>query len=134
MTVVTGHNLPPVSTSEPKRSSVLGGWLLVFAGALALYASTASRTIGWQDSGQFVLRVVRGESTDPFGLACAHPLHFWLGTLFVKVLPVQPPFAMALLSALFGAIAVANVFGIVRTLTINTKVALLTALGLAVAH
>src|SRR5215831_1940782 len=134
MTVVTGHNLSPTSTSEPKRSSVLIGWLLVFAGTLALYASTASQRIRWQDSGQFVLRVVRGEPTDPFGLACALPLHLWLGVLSVKILALQPPFAMALLSGLFGALAVGNVFGIVRTLTNTAKVALLAALGLAVAH
>jgi hypothetical protein len=134
MSVVIGHNPSVSTTSDPKGSSVQVAWMLVFAAALLLYASTASRTIGWQDSGQFVLRVVRGETTDPFGLACAHPLHFWLGTLAVKILPVQPPFAMALLSGLFGALAVANVFGIVRTLTNTAKAALLAALGLAVAH
>ncbi len=134
MTAVTGHNPQIASSPDRKRLSVAAGWLLVFSGALVLYASTASRTIGWQDSGQFVLRVVRGEPTDPFGLACAHPLHFWLGTLAVRILPVQPPFAMALVSALFGALAVANVFGIVRTLTDNGRAALLAAVGLAVAH
>ncbi len=106
----------------------------VFAVAMLLYGLTASRTIGWQDSGQFVLRVVRGEATDPFGLCCAHPLHFWLSTLAAKILPLQPPAAVAMVSALFGAIAVANVFGIVRTLTNRVEAALLAAVGLAVAH
>jgi 4-amino-4-deoxy-L-arabinose transferase-like glycosyltransferase len=109
-------------------------WLVVFCCSLTLYSLTASREVQWQDSGEFVLRVFRGEVLDEFGLALSHPLHFWCGTLAVRVLPLEPPFAVALVSALFGAIAVANVFGVVTTLTGRRLAAGLAALGLALAH
>src|SRR4051812_29604474 len=119
MSSVTGLPDPPAVTAVAQYAShnrVRMAWIGVFSAALLLYGLTASRTIGWQDSGDFVNRVVRGWSTDPSGLCRAHPLHFWLGTFLVRVLPIEPPASMALLSAVFGALAVANVFGIVRTL------------------
>jgi dolichyl-phosphate-mannose--protein O-mannosyl transferase len=101
---------------------------------MVLYYLTASREIQWQDFGHFVQRVVAGELVTDFGLALAHPLHFWISTAFMRILPVEPPFAVALVSALFGAIAVANVFGIVRDITNRFLPAALAAAGLAVAH
>lgn len=137
MTLVTGlqpdENVTAPTSSRP-GAGTSRAWVGVFVAAMVLYGLTASRSIGWQDSGQFVLRVVRGEVTDPFGLACAHPLHFWLCTAAAKLLPVEPPAALALVSALFGALAVANAFGIVRRLTGRAGAALMAAGGLAVAH
>ena len=83
--------------------------------AFLLYALTASRTIQWQDYGQFVLRIVTDELFNELGLALAHPLHFWMGQAAVALLPAEPPYAVALVSALAGAVTVANVFGVVRT-------------------
>ncbi len=110
------------------------GWPVAFAAAMLLYYLTASREIQWQDFGQFVQRVVAGELTTDFGLALSHPLHYWFCVAFTKVLPVEPPFAVSLVSSLFGAIAVANVFGLVRETTKQALPAILAACGLAVAH
>jgi transmembrane protein TMEM260 (protein O-mannosyltransferase) len=137
MTSVTGlaNSSRPTAAAEPASGvRLLLAWGGVFVAALLLYSLTASTSIGWQDSGDFVNRIVRGSVTDPYGLCRAHPLHFWAGTFLVKILPLEPPASMALLSAIFGALAVANVFGIVRTLTKRADAALLAALGLAVAH
>jgi hypothetical protein len=127
-----------IGTSPPaKRSANAGavaGWIAAVLCALALYALTASRSVQWQDQGQFVLRVARGEITDPYGLALAHPLHFWVCRATAKVLPIELPFAVALVSSLFAAIGVANVFGMVRQLTRCAGVAALAAMGLTVAH
>jgi len=106
----------------------------VFIAASALYAMTASRTIGWQDSGQFVLRVVRGELANPLGLALTHPLYFWICRTCVALLPIEPPVLLPLIAAMLGATAVANVYGIVKTVTRRTVPAVLAAGSLAVAH
>ena len=106
-------------------------WVLVFLGAFALYAISASPEVHWQDAGQYE-RVARGELEDSFGLCRDHPLHFWMSTAASKLLPVTLPLAMSLVSALAGAISVANVFGIVRQWTGQTKAALLAAAGLLV--
>jgi hypothetical protein len=113
---------------------VWAGWLAIFAGACALYGLTASRAIGWQDSGQFVVRVMRGELADPYGLALTHPLHFWICRLCVLALPVDPARLLPIISAIFGALAVANVFGIVKFLTRVNLAAIIAAVSLAFAH
>lgn len=112
----------------------LAAWLAVATAAFLLYAITAARTIQWQDFGQFTLRIVEGELFNELGLALAHPLHFWLGQLALSALPLQPPHAIAMLSALAGAVTLANVFGCVRSLTRRADAALLAALGLAFAN
>ena len=78
MTSVTGLNSnqgrrqAPLNAAEVGPIHALRDWSGVFVVAITLYGLTASRSIGWQDSGQFVLRVVRGEATDPFGLSLIH--------------------------------------------------------------
>ena len=124
----------PIATPNDAPRPTWAGWAVAFAAAMLLYYLTASRSIQWQDFGHFVQRVVAGELVTDFGLALAHPLHFWISTAFTKVLPVEPPFAVALVSAVFGAVAVANVFGIVRDVTGRALPAALAAGGLAVAH
>lgn len=109
-------------------------WLGVFIAAFALFGLTAARTILWQDYGQYTLRIVEGELFNELGLALAHPLHFWLGRLFVSALPVEPAHAVALASALAGALTIANVFGCVASITRRLDAALLAALGLALAN
>jgi len=110
------------------------GWFVLFAGTFLLYAFTANRSAQWQDSGNIILRVVTGELVNPLGLALSHPLHFWLCKLFAATLPLEPAFAVTLVSSFAAAIAVANVFGCSVCLTGNRSVALWAALSLAVAN
>ncbi|MFI4861174.1 MAG: protein O-mannosyl-transferase family [Phycisphaerales bacterium JB063] len=123
----------PESESPRLGRSVLGWWAVAVA-AFLLYALTASRTIQWQDYGQFVLRIVTGELFNELGLALAHPIHFWLGQAAAAVLPAQPPLAVSLVSALAGAITIANVFGITRRVTGRCAPALAAAGSLLVAN
>jgi hypothetical protein len=109
-------------------------WAAVFAGALALYALTCARVIQWQDPGHFVLRIVTGDLRGELGLALSHPLHHWLGRAATSTVPIEPAWAVALVSALAGAAGVANVFGLVRTLTGRIGGALLGAAALGLAH
>jgi hypothetical protein len=128
--------MPPATAapSQTKRPMPWIGWGLVFTSAMMLYYFTCAREVQWQDSGQFVMRIAKGELADRFGLALVHPLHFWIGRVAVRLLPVKPAFAVPLVSALFGALTVANVFGIVMQLTRRIPAALFAAAGLALAH
>ena len=101
---------------------------------MTLYAVTCSRSIQWQDSGYHILRVVTGEVVNPLGLALSHPLHHWLGRAFVYLLPLEPAFAVTLVSALAAAITVANVYGCTLLLTNRRGIACWAAAGLAVAN
>ncbi len=110
------------------------GWCGLFLGSLALYGLTAARGAQWQDSGHFILRIVTGQLHNELGLALAHPLHFYLGRAFAGLLPTDPAYAITLVSAVGGAITVANVFGLTLTLTRRLGPALLAAGSLALAH
>ncbi len=109
-------------------------WLAIALGSLALYAATANRGPQWQDSGYHILRVATHQSVNPLGLALSHPLHHWLGRLFVAPGIVEPCLAVTLVSALAAAVAVANVFGCVWTLTRDRGAALLAACSLGLAN
>ncbi|GMV97384.1 MAG: hypothetical protein AMXMBFR83_17420 [Phycisphaerae bacterium] len=119
---------------EPLRRLVWPVWLAVFAAALALYGLTANRGAQWQDSGEISLRIYRGELLNPRGLALTHPLHFWAGRLAIRATGLEPVFAITLVSALAGALAIANVFGASLGLTRSLPGALFAAGSLAVAN
>jgi hypothetical protein len=110
------------------------GWLAFFLCSLLLYGASTGAVIQWQDAGQYDLRVARGELDDSFGLCRAHPLHFWICTAAAKVLPVPLPLAVGWVSALCGAIGVANVFAIIARLSGSRIAACLAAAGLGVSH
>lgn len=110
------------------------GWLTAFALAGVVYVLTASRGAQWQDSGSQILRIVTGTLAEPRGLALVHPLHHWLGRLAVYFGPSRPSLSITLLSGLAAAVAVANVYGCVLTLTRRRTAAALAAASLAVAH
>jgi hypothetical protein len=109
-------------------------WFALFTAGFALYAATANRGAQWQDSGNHILRIVTQEPVNPLGLALSHPLHHWLGRFAVSLNLFEPCFAVTLVSTLAAAIAVANTFGCVFTLTRQWPAALFAALSLAIAH
>jgi hypothetical protein len=124
----------PAPARPGEERSGFRGWMLVFVAAFALYAISANPEAHWQDAGQYELRVAEGQLVDPEGLCRSHPLHFFISTAAVELLPVTLPMAMSLISALAGSIAVANVFGIVKQWTGLTSAALLGAAGLALSE
>ncbi len=122
------------ASAHNPRGGVFREWLVVFVGALALYAATASRGVQWQDSGFHILRAVTGQLVHPYGLALSHPLHQWLARAVVRLGIFEPAFAVTLVSALSGAIAVANVYGAVRAVSSRRGVAVFAAASLALAN
>lgn len=136
VSIASGQHGAPIGNRVAGRSSVTTfiGWLLTFLASAALYAATASRGAQWQDSGEFILRIMTGDLLGHRGLALSHPLHHWLGRLAVAVVRLEPAFAVTLVSSIAGALAVANVFGCIRTLTDRTPAALFGATSLALAN
>lgn len=112
----------------------LGAYVALLLGAFAFYGLTAARTIQWMDYGQFVVRALEGEVFNEYGLALIHPLYLWASQFAIATLPLSPAHAVALVSAFFGAVTVANVFGCVRSISRNPAAGLVAALGLAVAN
>lgn len=110
------------------------GWVACFLSSFALYAATAARGAQWQDSGYYVLRAVTGELVNPLGLALTHPLQFWLARVALWVPAGEPAYRITLVSALVGALAVANVYGCVRSLGGRPSAALFAAGSLALAN
>lgn len=94
--------------------SALPMYLIVLVGTGVLYIVTCAPAILWQDSGWFVYRIWHNDIQGELGLALAHPLYILIG-MMVKYVPFGD-FAhnVNLLSAVFGAVAVANLFLLVR--------------------
>lgn len=102
--------------------------------AFQLYYFTGSRTIQWQDSGQFTLRIGLGMLENEWGLALVHPLHYMLGRLAMLLMPWNIPWAITAVSALGGAAAVGLCFSLTERLTASRAAALYGALTLMLAH
>ncbi len=109
-------------------------WFLTFAGAAALYLATAQRTVGWQDSGMFQWRVLRGDLAGDLGLALAHPLYILAGRLLAAVSREHLPLLLNCFSGLGMAVALANLAAVAALLTQKRWIGLLVAWMLAVAH
>jgi len=91
-------------------------WAAAFAAAAAVYLLTAQRGCAWQDSGIFQWRIHTFDLTGFLGLALAHPLVIGLGKL-AETIPLGPPaWRLNAVSALAGAVAVANLAVLVRRL------------------
>lgn len=99
---------PPPSAATGRSARTPALWLAAAAIALTLYLLTMDGGVQWQDSGWQQYRIVTGQIEHRLGLALTHPLQFWLGRAFVAALPLEPACAMTFVSALAGAIAVAN--------------------------
>ncbi|RMF73420.1 MAG: DUF2723 domain-containing protein [Planctomycetota bacterium] len=110
-------------------------WLIAFSTALALYVATAGRTVQWQDSGWQQWRIVSGEITHTAGLALTHPLQYYLGRFSLRLLPfLEPAHAITLVSALAGAIAVANLAALAWMLTRRASATFVCAASFGLAH
>ncbi len=99
-----------VSTSH----SIAFWYFIVLIGAGVLYLATCAPTILWQDSGLFVYRIWHNDIQGKLGLATAHPLYIMIG-IAVKHIPLgNLAWRINLISAVFGAVAIANLFLLLR--------------------
>lgn len=94
--------------------------------AVCLYSLTVCRTVYWYDSAEYVAAAVVLGIPHPPG----YPLYTLIGHVFTW-LPVDPALAVNLMSAVFGAVAVALAFVVVRQLGAARWASALGALALA---
>jgi hypothetical protein len=123
---------PATANAAPSRAPRLYVLALLVAGAA--YAATAQHGPAWQDSGIFQWRIATFQTSSDMGIALSHPLLIVAGKA-MSLLPVgDVPWRMNLLSALCGAVAVANVTLLVWRMTRRAWPALLAGATLMLAH
>ena len=114
--------------------SVLPLYLIVLATAGVLYIVTCAPTILWQDSGRFVYRIWHNDIQGKLGLALAHPLYIMIG-IAAKHIPLgELAYKVNLISAVFGAVTVANVFLLLRLWLGKNLPAVIAAITFALSH
>ena len=114
--------------------SVLPLYLIVLATAGVLYIVTCVPTILWQDSGRFVYRIWHNDIQGNLGLALAHPLYIMIG-IAAKYIPLGDlAYRVNLISAVFGAVAVANIFLLLRLWLGKSVPAVIAAITFALSH
>ena len=109
-------------------------YLAVLLGAGALYAISCAPGALWQDSGLIQVRVWHNDIKGFLGLAISHPL-FYLVAIAGECVPLGS-FAQRvnLVSAFAGAVAVANLYLLVRLWVGRAFPAVIAALTLALSH
>lgn len=119
-------------TTHPWFNRLAIQYLLVFLCSLVLYTATCAPTVLWQDSGLFVYRIWHNDLQGNLGIALAHPLYIMFG-IIAKLIPFgELAWRINMLSAIFGAIAVANLFLLLRLWLGNIWPAVIGSVTLAV--
>lgn len=120
-------------TNIPKLTHIKS-YCFVLAIFAVIYGVSCAPGLLWQDSGLIQYRVLHHDIHGFFGLALAHPLYYWVA-FAAKAVPVGDAlFRINLISALAGAISVANVFLLVRLWLGQTGPAVLAAISLGLSH
>ena len=122
--VKTGSNLTILD--NPRAA-----YFAVLVAAAALYIASCAPGTLWQDSGMYQYRIWHNDIEGKLGLALAHPLYHIIG-IAAKYIPLgEFAYRVNLISAIAGAIAVANLFLLLRLWLGKNPPALIGALTLA---
>jgi len=109
-------------------------YFAVLCAALALYIVSCAPGALWQDSGLIQYRIRHNDIEGFFGLVVSHPL-FYIIAIGAKYIPVgEFIHRINLVSAIAGAVAVANMFLLVRLWLGRNLPAAVAALTLTVSH
>lgn len=121
-------------TPTAPGSRLARGYLLGLLAATALYLVTVAPGPLYQDSGLAQVRTLHRDLRGDMGLALAHPLYYCLTIAFQSLPLHESAFKTNLVSAVFGAITVANVLLLLRLLAQRWTPAILGAISVAIAH
>jgi hypothetical protein len=109
-------------------------YVYVFLTAALLYVATCAPGVVWQDSGVIQYRVFHNDIEGRLGLALSHPLYYILA-IAVKNIPYGGVACKVnMMTAVISALAVANLFLLLRLWLGETFSALLGAATLALSH
>ena len=125
---------PPMELAAHRASASGREYLVALLAALVFYLVSMAPGPLWQDSGLAQVRVLQGDLHGNFGLALSHPLYYALAIGFQRLPFSESAFKTNLVSAVFGALTVANAFLLLRVVTRRRTPAVIGALSLAVAH
>ena len=125
------HDSIPMAETNQKLSWWYAG--IFFSTALVYILSCAPGAL-WQDSGLIQYRIWHNDVEGPLGLALSHPL-FYIITIAVKYVPLGEFFyRINLVSAIAGAVTIANIFLLVHLWLDRNFPAVVAAVTLAVSH
>jgi hypothetical protein len=121
--------------STEDRKAILVRWYIgVLCCSIVLYAISCAPGALWQDSGLIQYRIWHNDIEGFLGLAISHPL-FYILAIVVKYIPLSEfGYRVNLVSAVAAAVAVANMFLLVRLWLGKNFPALIAAVTLAVSH
>ena len=109
-------------------------YVAVFCGALALYVVSCAPGALWQDSGLIQYRIWHNDIEGFLGLAISHPL-FYILAIGAKYIGIgEFAHRINLVSAVAAAVAVANMFLLVRLWLGRNLPAVVAAVTLALSH
>ena len=115
-------------------SNLLKSYIAVLLAAAVLYFATSAPGVVWQDSGVIQYRVWHNDIEGRLGLALSHPLYYILAIAFKSIPLGDVADKVNLMTALISAIAVANLYLLLRLWLDGNFAALLGAATLALSH
>jgi len=116
------------------KSKLAIRYLFVLFSALVLYTISCAPGLLWQDSGLIQYRIWHNDIEGFYGLALSHPLFYIVGIAVKYVSPGEFAHRVNMVSAVAGAIAVANMYLLVRLWIGKDMPAVIAAITLAVSH
>lgn len=99
-------------------------WLVAFLAAAVLYCATAAPGVLWGDFGEAQLRVLTGQLQDLRELARSHVTYFAVTCGITRLLGTNPVETANLVSALAGAVTIAN-FAALLSLLVRGRVSMI---------
>ena len=117
-----------------RRSNLKISYIIVLLLAAVLYVSTCAGGVLWQDSGMFQYRILHNDIQGNLGLALSHPLYHIIGSGFKYIPFGDLAFKVNLISAIFGAFTIANLFLLLRLWLGKILPAALAAVTLMLSH
>jgi hypothetical protein len=119
---------------EFAKTKLAQHYVAVLCGALVLYIVSCAPSVLWQDSGLIQYRIWNNDIEGFHGLAISHPL-FYLLAIGVKYITLgEFAHRVNLISAIAGAVAVANMFLLVRLWLGKNLPAVVAAVTFALSH
>jgi len=109
-------------------------YIAVFFAAALLYVATCAPEVVWQDSGLIQYRVWHSDIEGRLGLALSHPLFYILAITAKKIPLGEFGYRINVLTAVISAVAVANLFLLLRLWLGKNFPALIGAATMALSH